>query len=75
MVDLFHSFRVPHPAFLESYGTRTNKKVNGIQIPVREIHIVTDISIQFPCDRSIAESGKITHKMGVCMGSEKEPTK
>ena len=51
------------------------KKVNGIQIPVREIHIVTDISIQFPCDRSIAESGKITHKMGVCMGSEKGPTK
>jgi hypothetical protein len=55
--------------------TRTNKKVNGIQIPVREIHIVTDISIQFPCDRSIAESGKITHKMGVCMGSEKGPSK
>jgi hypothetical protein len=22
MIDLFHSFRVPHPAFLESYGTR-----------------------------------------------------
>jgi hypothetical protein len=21
MIDLFHSFRIPHPAFLESYGT------------------------------------------------------
>jgi pimeloyl-ACP methyl ester carboxylesterase len=25
MIDLFHSFRIPHPAFLESYGTMFKK--------------------------------------------------
>jgi hypothetical protein len=27
MIDLFHSYRVPHPAFLESYGTSTMQQV------------------------------------------------
>jgi hypothetical protein len=36
MIDLFHSYRVPHPAFLESYGTRIGYRLHGDSKVVEE---------------------------------------